>query len=132
MVLKETGVAMGFVNYHHREVSSARLEIGYILARAFWGQGLAGEAVAALLDHCFGALAVNRVEALIDPDNAASVRLAERLSFRLESGRMRQRLKMPDGRFADSLMYGLLTADWRAGLRPNSRLDHNRRREGDG
>ena len=113
VVLKETGVPIGFLNYHHREVSNARLEIGYILARAFWGQGLAGEAVSALLDHCFGAPEVNRVEALIDPDNAASVRLAERMGFQLESGRMRQRLKMPDGRFADSLMYGLLAADWR-------------------
>jgi ribosomal-protein-alanine N-acetyltransferase len=112
VVLRASGVAIGFVNYHHREVSSARLEIGYILARAFWGQGLAREAVAALLDHCFGAMAVNRVEALIDPDNTASLRLAERLGFRCESGRMRQRLKMPDGRFADILMYGLLAADW--------------------
>jgi RimJ/RimL family protein N-acetyltransferase len=41
------------------------------------------------------------------------MRLAERLGFRLESGPMRQRLKMPDGRFADILMYALLAADWK-------------------
>jgi [ribosomal protein S5]-alanine N-acetyltransferase len=111
--LKETGQVVGFLNYHHREVQNARLEIGYILARSFWGRGLASEAVSALLDHCFHDLQANRVEALIDPDNGASVRLAERVGFQLESGPMRQRLKMPDGRFADILMYGLLAADWK-------------------
>jgi [ribosomal protein S5]-alanine N-acetyltransferase len=114
VVLKQTSQAMGFLNYHHREVQNGRLEIGYILARAFWGRGLATEAVTALLGHCFGDLEANRVEALIDPENHASMRLVERLGFQLESGPMRERLKMPDGRFADILMYGLLAADWRA------------------
>jgi ribosomal-protein-alanine N-acetyltransferase len=113
VVSKETGQVIGFLNYHHREVQNARLEIGYILARSFWGRGLASEAVSALLDHCFDDLQANRVEALIDPNNGASVRLAERIGFQLESGPMRQRLKMPDGRFADILMYGLLAADWK-------------------
>ena len=113
VILKETGQAMGFLNYHHREVQNERLEIGYILARSFWGRGLATEAVSAVLDHCFDDLHINRVEALIDPDNHASVRLAEGIGFQLESGPMRERLKMPDGRFTDILMYGLLAADWK-------------------
>ena len=112
VVLKDTDKSIGFVNYHHREISSARLEIGYILARACWGRGFAAEMVSVLLDHCFDVLDVNRVEALIDPDNHASIRLAERMGFQRESGRMRQRLKMPDGRFADILMFGLLAEDW--------------------
>ena len=87
VILKEAGQAMGFLNYHHREVQNARLEIGYIFARSFWGRGLATEAVSALLDHCFPDLQVNRVEALIDPDNHASKKLAEGIGFRLESGR---------------------------------------------
>ena len=112
IILKQTGDAIGFINYHHREVQNQRLEIGYILARSFWGHGLASEAVSVMLDHCFEELEVNRVEALIDPDNTASLRLARRLGFELESEPMRQRLKMPDGRFADILMFGLLAADW--------------------
>jgi ribosomal-protein-alanine N-acetyltransferase len=113
VVLKETGEAMGFLNYHHRDVQNAHLEIGYIFARSFWGRGLGSEAVSAVLDHCFDDLQANRVEALIDPDNHASMRLAGGLGFQLESGPMRQRLKMPDGRFADIMMYGLLAADWK-------------------
>jgi ribosomal-protein-alanine N-acetyltransferase len=112
VVLVQTGQAVGFLNYHHREMQNRRLEIGYILARAFWGQGLAREAVSALLGHCFADLRANRVEALIDPDNHASIRLAQRLGFRQESGPMRERLIMPDGRAADILMFGLLAADW--------------------
>jgi ribosomal-protein-alanine N-acetyltransferase len=88
-----------------------RLEVGYILGRSYWRQGLATEALRAFLGHCFGPLQVHRVEATIDVDNLPSIRLAERLGFRCESGPMRKRLKMPDGRFANILMFGLLASD---------------------
>jgi RimJ/RimL family protein N-acetyltransferase len=112
VVLKETGQGIGFLNFHHRDIASRRLEIGYIIGRAFWQRGYGREAVSALLGHCFDVMQCHRVEATIDPANTASRRLAERLGFRQEGGPMRQRLKMPDGRFADILMYGLLAADW--------------------
>lgn len=113
VVRRDSGEAIGFLNFHHRDQPNRRVEIGYILARPAWGQGYAREAVAGLLDYCFTALQANRVEATIDPDNTASRRLAERLGFQCESGPLRERLRMPDGRFADILMYGLLASDWR-------------------
>jgi RimJ/RimL family protein N-acetyltransferase/predicted pyridoxine 5'-phosphate oxidase superfamily flavin-nucleotide-binding protein len=81
VVRRAGGEAIGFLNFHHRDQQNRRLEIGYILARPAWGQRYATEAVTALLDHCFGPLEANRVEATIDPANAASRRLAERLGF---------------------------------------------------
>ena len=75
------------VNYHHREARNARLEIGYILAPSHQGRGLMTEAVEALVAYCLGELAAHRIEALIHPDNTASIRLVERLGFRCEGSR---------------------------------------------
>ena len=91
VVLAGEDRSVGFVNYHHRAPQDRRLAIGYILARAYWGRGLMGEAVHAFVSHCFDALDTHRVEALIEPDNAASIRLVERLGFRRE-GLLRDRL----------------------------------------
>ena len=98
------------VNYHHREAHNRRLEIGYILAPAQQGRGLMTEAMQAILAHCFEELAVRRVQALIHPDNAASIRLAERLGFRCDGGPLRDYWRVGDG-FLDVMIYALLAAE---------------------
>jgi [ribosomal protein S5]-alanine N-acetyltransferase len=107
---RETGQFVGMVNYHLRQPWNRRLAIGWILARPWWRQGFAGEATGALLDHCFTTLGTHRVEAHIEPDNAASIRLAERLGFRHE-GTMRDWLFVA-GQPRDMLLYALLQPDW--------------------
>jgi [ribosomal protein S5]-alanine N-acetyltransferase len=89
-----------------------RAEIGFALGRRHWGQGYAGEALPALLDHAFGALDLRRIEADVDPRNARSIRALERLGFQRE-GLQRQRYLM-NGEVQDAVMYGLLSAEWRA------------------
>lgn len=56
-------------------------EIGYWLGRHSWGQGFATEAVGAMLPYCFEGLALDRLTASIDVDNAASRRVLEKLGF---------------------------------------------------
>jgi len=58
--------------------------LGYLLAPPFWGQGLAREALRALTGHGFAALGLERIEAEVDPANAASRALLARLGFRRE------------------------------------------------
>ncbi len=77
---------IGMVNYHHREARNKRLEIGYIVAPLHQGRGFGIEAVRAMLDYCVGQLGVHRVQALVHPENRASIRLVERLGFRCEGG----------------------------------------------
>ena len=113
IVRRADGRVLGLVNYHHREAWHRRLEIGYILARAHWRQGFMGEALPVFLDHCFGALATHRVEAMIEPGNIASLRLAEKLGFRREGGQLRDRLYVA-GHYRSLLVYGLLATDRRA------------------
>lgn len=90
-----------------------RGEIGYALAREQWGKGLMGEALTALLDYAFTELALHRIEADVDPGNAASLRLLERLGFTCE-GMLRERW-LVGGRAHDSVMLGLLGREWRGG-----------------
>jgi RimJ/RimL family protein N-acetyltransferase len=54
-------------------------EIGYLLGKAWWGRGYATEAARAALDWAFGERDFERMLSLIDPANAASIRVAERI-----------------------------------------------------
>ena len=59
-------------------------EVGYRLVREFWGRGFATEAAAAVRDYGFGTLGLARLIAIIDPRNAASIRVAEKTGMRFE------------------------------------------------
>jgi len=56
-------------------------ELGYILHPDHWGQGLAREALGAVIGHLFATHALARLTADVDPDNAASLRLLAHLGF---------------------------------------------------
>ena len=57
------------------------VELAYRLPRAAWGQGIAGEAGAALVDHAFRVLGLPRVVAVTYPENRASQRVLDKLGF---------------------------------------------------
>lgn len=102
---------LGMVNYHNADMKHRSAEIGYIVAPEWWGRGVAGEAVGAVLGHCFGVAQLHRVQAVIDPENVASRRLVERFGFRLE-GVLRETLFL-GGAWRDDCVYGLLAGEWR-------------------
>jgi ribosomal-protein-alanine N-acetyltransferase len=56
-------------------------EIGFLFHRAVWGQGIAQEAVRALLRYGFETLGFSSVRADVDPDNTGSLKLLERVGF---------------------------------------------------
>ena len=109
----DTGEFVGMVNYHARWAAARRLAVGWILVPRFWHLGLMREAMAALLRHCFDDLDTHRVEAEIEPENAASIRLAERLGFQRE-GLLRDRMFVA-GEPRSVFMYALLQPAWSAG-----------------
>jgi RimJ/RimL family protein N-acetyltransferase len=65
------------------------VELGYVLAKKFWGRGLMLEAILAIVDWAFSRPTVTTVLALCDVDNVASARLLEKAGFRLEQRRDR-------------------------------------------
>lgn len=91
---------------------SKRVELGYVLGRSHWGQGLMREAVVAACSHAFAGLGIRRIEAEVNPDNAASCALLARVGFVLE-GTLRKRW-MAKGVAYDTHIYGCLAEDWPA------------------
>lgn len=56
-------------------------ELGWLIARAHWGQGYATEGTKAAYDYAIGTLKRDRVISLIRPGNERSVRVAQKLGF---------------------------------------------------
>jgi ribosomal-protein-alanine N-acetyltransferase len=101
---------IGTATLFNPDLSNGRAELGYALGRDYWGQGLMGEALQALLRYAFEVLELRRLEADVDPRNAASIRTLERLGFKQE-GFLRERWHV-DGEIQDALFYGLLKREW--------------------
>jgi len=114
------GRVVGTLSLYKIDAGCRRADIGYALAPSQQGRGLMNEALSAVIDLAFdprpGApfddLQLNRLEADVDPRNAASCRALERLGF-LREGLLRERWVV-EGEVSDSAMYGLLRADWMA------------------
>jgi RimJ/RimL family protein N-acetyltransferase len=102
--------AVGTVTLAAWDRTHRHAEIGFTLNRAWQGRGLAAEAVAAALRFGFDAMDLRRVEADVDPDNGASLRLLERLGFRRE-GLLRQRW-FTFGAWHDTVWLGLLQEEF--------------------
>ncbi|WP_418318945.1 GNAT family N-acetyltransferase [Piscinibacter sakaiensis] len=110
MLRRQDNRVIGSVLLFRYEEAASRLELGYAVGRSHWRQGLAREALAAVLGAAFGPMAIRRVEAEVDPDNLASNALLLSLGFTLE-GRLRQRW-VAKGRAYDVNAYGLLASEW--------------------
>jgi len=99
--------AIGFLQWPNPD---QRAELGYVISRDFWGQGLVTEAAKAVCDFAFRKMKVNRIEAGTIAGHAASERVLEKCGFRFE-GVLRQR-EFIKGRFPDVSMYSLLRSDY--------------------
>jgi [ribosomal protein S5]-alanine N-acetyltransferase len=86
--------------------------IGYCGYAAYAGQGYMTEALALVLREAFAIEKLHRIEANIQPDNAASIALVRRCGFELEGFSPRY-LKI-GGRWRDHERYALRAETWRA------------------
>jgi ribosomal-protein-alanine N-acetyltransferase len=83
--------------------------IGYWIDEAHAGRGIIPTAVALATDHAFNVLRLHRVEISMRPENARSMRVAEKLGFAFE-GERRAFLHI-DGEWRDHLVYVLLAGE---------------------
>lgn len=66
------------------EITGHGVELGFTLARAAWGRGLATEAAQLCADAAFGPLELSQLVALADVKNPGSSRVLEKLGFTAE------------------------------------------------
>jgi len=113
---------VGVVGFPRIDPPHRCAEIGYWLDEAHQGRGIMTSSLAALVEHAFESLQLNRLEIRTDIENAASRAVAERLGFRYE-GTLRQAYRIAGERYSDDAVYSLLAADRD---QPGARLDQSR------
>jgi len=106
--LKETGTLVGHVAL--RTSDDRQAEMGFTVARAFHGKGLAREAATRVLDYAFAELNLHRVTAITDCENEKSAALLERLGMRRE-GHLIENIWFK-GRWGSEYLYAILRDEW--------------------
>jgi ribosomal-protein-alanine N-acetyltransferase len=107
VVDREDDLVIGSIELRITSGSHKRAEMGYVLARPWWGRGYASEAAAALLRFGFDELGLHKISATCDPGNAASARVLTKIGMRRE-GHLREHLHL-GGRWRDRLIYAALS-----------------------
>jgi len=82
---KETGKFIGRCGLLPWTIDGqSEVEVAYTIAQEYWGQGLATEAAQAILNYGFEHLSLSRLISLIDSENIASQKVAEKIGMAFE------------------------------------------------
>ena len=86
VVLKETGEAIGCVGYlpsssSNLDISDDQCEVGYWIARPYWGKGICTEAMRLVVDYCLNEKGFSVLWGTYFPSNPASGRVMEKCGF---------------------------------------------------
>lgn len=108
---KDDNIVVGTCGYYGFHPWHMRASIGYELARSSWRQGIMTEALSTIIDLGFQQMDLNRIEAVVMPENYGSVRLLEKLGFSNE-GLLVEYENWGNKGFTDLFMLSLLRRFW--------------------
>ena len=108
-IVDDDGVFLGLALAPTIDAEAAEAELGYMVAAHARGRGVASEALRRLTDWAFEKRGIQRAYLLIDVDNPASGKVAERAGYRLE-GVMRSTY-LKQGRRGDTQLWSRLPGD---------------------
>lgn len=100
---------IGTCGFHHWNKEHYKAEIGYELAPQYWRQGIMTEVLGEILRYGFTTLGLNRIEAMIDPDNISSRKLLQKCGM-AEEGRLRDYF-FAKNQFLDTVLFAMLKRD---------------------
>jgi RimJ/RimL family protein N-acetyltransferase len=106
---RSDGVFLGACGLSKEKWYPDDLEIGWRLARAYWGHGYATEAAASWLDHAFHEAGLPRVIAVTDTPNVRSIAVMRRLGMSFDH----EAVLEDDGVPFDATIYSLKAEEWR-------------------
>jgi ribosomal-protein-alanine N-acetyltransferase len=107
---KDSDEFMGILGLYRIEPENFRAEIGYMILPQFCNNGFVTEALKSIVNFGFHSLKLNSIEAIIDPSNAASEKVLQKLQFKKEA-HILENLYF-DGKFWDSVIYSLLKKNY--------------------
>lgn len=81
---KETGSFVGQCGLYPAEGTGPEIELAYHYQTSAWGKGYGTEAGSAVLAYAFGPLELDRVIAIVMPENVGSCRVVEKAGMRFE------------------------------------------------
>lgn len=108
---KETGRLIGTSDFIWWNPDHKKAEIGFILTKEYWNQGIMSEAVKKLIQFGFEEMELNRIEARCHENNIASARVMEKVGMKLE-GLAREALFVK-GDYWNLKQYAILRQDWK-------------------
>jgi RimJ/RimL family protein N-acetyltransferase len=108
VVDRADGKLIGSIELRITAETHCRGEMGYVVARPSWGQGLATEAAAAILRFAFDEVGLHKVTATCDPANAASARVLSKIGMQHE-GNLHDHV-MVRGQWRDRLLFAAVSA----------------------
>jgi len=106
ITIKPDNKLVGMVSFHTIFKEHHRAQIGYMLHTSNWNKGIASEAAKAVIDYGFHKLNLHSIEALLDKDNAASIKLLTNLHF-IKEAHFRENFYFNEV-FLDTIVYSLL------------------------
>ena len=87
--LEETGDPIGMINVHNISPTHKHGELGFWIAKDYWGNGYATEACKAIIYHTFAELGFQRIHSITASENLACKRVLEKIGMKFE-GTLRQ------------------------------------------
>ena len=115
-VIEYDGRLVGGISVNNIVRGSAYFaSLGYWIDRDVAGRGIMPLAVAMVIDHCFSAAGLHRIEISIRPENTASLRVVEKLGIQ-EVGYAPRYLHI-DGAWRDHRMFAITVEECPQGLR---------------
>ena len=81
--LKETDESIGMCGLIKRDTLED-VDIGYAFLPTFWSKGYAVESAQAVKEYAKNTIGLNRIVAIVDPENAGSIRVLEKIGLQFE------------------------------------------------
>lgn len=108
ITLKGNSKVLGIIGYYRIQPENHRAEIGYMLFPDFHGKGIISEALKRLIAYGFDDLKLHSIEAVIDPENAASEKVLQKCGF-VKEAHLKE-AEFYEGKFLDKVIYSLLNS----------------------
>ncbi len=108
--IEADGALIGSVDAFHIEESVRACEIGCVVGSAYWGRGIATEAIQAVIFFLFEEVGFHRISATYHAENTAAGIILQNAGMQYE-GRFRSAVRNKDGTMSDLICCAVLRED---------------------